>query len=407
MKIVNRVCVALSKNKKFLLLRRSKHSTSAGIWEFPGGTVNKGESFSEAAKREVLEETGLKCHKLKFVTSIETFYDNKFVISHFFYCDKFKGKITLSEEHDRYKWVSKRLIMKMKPAKNIGTDVWLFFHKIENNKIFNRVLEKFVRNVKRELNRKVASLMLVGSHARNDSIPVWSDLDVVVFIRNKGKPINREILQKLRKIVKKSVAKTKVQLWLKIHTEDTFPHKLDESSIVNYYQDGKILFGEDIKKLLKLKLKEAQEKIKNKASTKILENRFYSRYYYTSLNEWNKELGTIHIDRDKDDAIKMVAGQIIDKVIDIAQYALYSKKIFKTAKREIALEFANQFKSDPYRFVPLQLVGIRSMWPIVTKNELDYVIKAGLDFIEHFASKFVKQSEGILNYENCSCIRRK
>lgn len=35
-----------------------------GLWEFPGGRIQKGEQFIDCLKRECLEETGLECEVL-------------------------------------------------------------------------------------------------------------------------------------------------------------------------------------------------------------------------------------------------------------------------------------------------------------------------------------------------------
>lgn len=42
-----------------LICRRLPRAVRAGLWEFPGGKVEPGESPARAAAREVLEETGI------------------------------------------------------------------------------------------------------------------------------------------------------------------------------------------------------------------------------------------------------------------------------------------------------------------------------------------------------------
>ena len=43
---------------KVLLIKR-KHEPFQGLWAFPGGFVDEGESVEQAAQRELLEETGV------------------------------------------------------------------------------------------------------------------------------------------------------------------------------------------------------------------------------------------------------------------------------------------------------------------------------------------------------------
>lgn len=56
------VVIILNGQKEVLLQKR--HS---GYWGLPGGLMDMGESFEEVAKREVMEETGLRVENLKLL----------------------------------------------------------------------------------------------------------------------------------------------------------------------------------------------------------------------------------------------------------------------------------------------------------------------------------------------------
>lgn len=87
-------------NQVLLLKRSETDMWQPGKWCLPGGKIEAGETIIEGAIRETLEETGLSIveYNLDYVGSIKK---NRV---HFFYTTEFTGKISLSFEHDDYKW---------------------------------------------------------------------------------------------------------------------------------------------------------------------------------------------------------------------------------------------------------------------------------------------------------------
>jgi mutator protein MutT len=57
-------------SKGILLARRDKPPMT-GLWSFPGGGVEVGETQQEALIREVEEETGVNCEVVEFVTTFD------------------------------------------------------------------------------------------------------------------------------------------------------------------------------------------------------------------------------------------------------------------------------------------------------------------------------------------------
>ena len=63
-----RIDVALAipvRDGKLLVARRAGGLHLAGYWEFPGGKIEPGEQPADAARRELLEETGLTAGELQ------------------------------------------------------------------------------------------------------------------------------------------------------------------------------------------------------------------------------------------------------------------------------------------------------------------------------------------------------
>lgn len=64
------VSVALRRDERLLLVRRGR-APSQGLYAFPGGRVEPGETLEEAARRELFEETGLSTGRLTIHAVVE------------------------------------------------------------------------------------------------------------------------------------------------------------------------------------------------------------------------------------------------------------------------------------------------------------------------------------------------
>ena len=71
---------------RFLIGPRGEGQSLSGLWEFPGGKIEAGESPAEAAVRECLEETGLRIEAIgEYPCHIQQ-YDHDRVQLHFLDC---------------------------------------------------------------------------------------------------------------------------------------------------------------------------------------------------------------------------------------------------------------------------------------------------------------------------------
>lgn len=101
-------------NDTYLFLRRSRQkSYAAGKWWPVTGTVEVGEGFEGALRREVTEELGAKVRQ---VTILETTYfdrDGENWLSVSFLCTlENPDHLVLNAEHDEYQWISPNLVEK-------------------------------------------------------------------------------------------------------------------------------------------------------------------------------------------------------------------------------------------------------------------------------------------------------
>ena len=105
-------CGLVRKDKLVLIIRNKRRG-----WEIPGGTIEQGETITEALKREIQEESGILCEP-EHLTGI---YQNLIVkdgygplegmklppiINLAFICKYISGEASASEEAEDVRWVT-------------------------------------------------------------------------------------------------------------------------------------------------------------------------------------------------------------------------------------------------------------------------------------------------------------
>ena len=94
------------KNKKLLILQRPVDKMLGGLWEFPGGKIEKNESKENAVLREVFEETNLSIKNPKHIGEVRHQYSHfKVHISLFLIHIDHDNSLQTRQE---YKWVTRK-----------------------------------------------------------------------------------------------------------------------------------------------------------------------------------------------------------------------------------------------------------------------------------------------------------
>ncbi len=107
------VKAVVAKDDKFLLLHRSAVEmentkiNSLNPWDLPGGAIQFFEKNTDGLLREVKEETGLNVKILKPISVYDAIRPHLHMTIITYLCKYSSGILSLSHEHDDYKWISK------------------------------------------------------------------------------------------------------------------------------------------------------------------------------------------------------------------------------------------------------------------------------------------------------------
>ena len=83
---------------RYLITQRRRGSHLAGLWEFPGGKVEAGESPAACLRRELVEELSATFTVGELVETVRWEYPERTVVLHFFDCRHESGLIVPREE---------------------------------------------------------------------------------------------------------------------------------------------------------------------------------------------------------------------------------------------------------------------------------------------------------------------
>ncbi|MCP4641067.1 MAG: A/G-specific adenine glycosylase [bacterium] len=99
------VVAAIRKDGQYLIGKRPPGGLLGGLWEFPGGKVEPGESHQQALRREVKEELGVTVRIGGLVTSVNHAYSHFRVTLNVYRCTLTRGT-PVPHSHTELRWVA-------------------------------------------------------------------------------------------------------------------------------------------------------------------------------------------------------------------------------------------------------------------------------------------------------------
>jgi 8-oxo-dGTP diphosphatase len=107
--LVVAACALVDADGRVLLAQRPQGKQLAGLWEFPGGKVEPGETPEQCLIRELHEEIGIETDIpcLAPLTFASHSYDDFHLLMPLFVCRRFRG-IAQPRERQVLKWVRPR-----------------------------------------------------------------------------------------------------------------------------------------------------------------------------------------------------------------------------------------------------------------------------------------------------------
>ena len=103
MKTIEVVAAIIHQNGKILATQRG-YGDFKGMWEFPGGKMEAGETEEDAIVREIREELNVEISVERKVCTVKYDYPTFHLVMHCFWCSIGSGELEL-KEHQSARWL--------------------------------------------------------------------------------------------------------------------------------------------------------------------------------------------------------------------------------------------------------------------------------------------------------------
>lgn len=102
------ICDSITQKKKIFATARG-YGEFKGLWEFPGGKIEAGETPQQALYREIMEELDTKIKVYDLIDTVEYDYPDFHLSMDCFWCEVIEGNLTLKEA-EAAKWLTRETL---------------------------------------------------------------------------------------------------------------------------------------------------------------------------------------------------------------------------------------------------------------------------------------------------------
>ncbi len=100
------VAVFVDDAKRLLITQRASGARQGGLWEFPGGKLEPGETSEQALFREVKEELGVDIVHAKYIDTVTYVYPAYSVVLNVYHVSEYTGNVSCCENQQDLRWIT-------------------------------------------------------------------------------------------------------------------------------------------------------------------------------------------------------------------------------------------------------------------------------------------------------------